>query len=167
MTIRAALTLLLIGLLSPTLPAAVSIWDGGGGDDNWTTNANWLDIFGGPGVAPPPNGNNDIVFPASGGLVQTPIVNVPYVINSMQFNNGNGRFVILGAQELTIGVGGVTNNDADIQSVIGPVKLSANQTWTAAAGRLQMDAVNLNGFNLNFAGAQQIDLISLIFVQVT
>ncbi len=161
-SLRAAITLVLIGFLSPTLPAAFSIWDGGGSDDNWTTNANWLDFFGGPGVAPPPNGNNDIVFPASGGLVQTPIVDVPYSINKLTFNNGNGRFVILGAAELTIGAGGITNNDADIQSVIGPVKLSANQTWNAAAGPLQMDAVNLNGFDLMFAGAYPIALPSAI-----
>nr|MBA3481978.1 hypothetical protein [Pirellulales bacterium] len=153
--------LAIAGELSSVAQGAFSIWDGGGSNDNWTTGANWLDILG-PGAAPANNGTADIVFPAAGGLVQTPLVNVPYSINSLQFANGNGRFVILGVAELTIGAGGVTNNDADIQSVIGPVKLSANQTWNAAAGPLQMDSVNLNGFNLNYAGAHQVDLISLI-----
>ena len=141
--------------------SAGTIWDGGGTNDYWTTGANWNGLkF--QQVAPPNNGTADIVLPGINGLVQTPLVNVPYSIKSLKFDNGNGRFVILCDQELTIGAGGVTNNDADMQSVIGPLTLSANQTWTAAAGRLQMDTVNLNGFNLNLAGAHQIDLISLI-----
>ncbi len=70
--------------------------------------------------------------------------------------------MILGAQELTIGAGGVWNNDADIQTVIGPIRLAANQTWTAAAGRLQMDQVNLNGYNLTFGGSSLTDMIGVI-----
>ncbi len=136
---------------------ALNIWDGGGSNDNWTTGANWFGFMS-PGTAPPNNGTADIVFPASGGLVQTPIVNVPYSIKSLTFGDGDGRFVILGAEELTIGTGGITNNDADIQFVIGPVKLSANQTWNAAAGPLQMDAVNLNSFHLVLSPASPIDL---------
>jgi T5SS/PEP-CTERM-associated repeat protein/autotransporter-associated beta strand protein len=156
-----ALALLAMAMLSSSSFAAINIWDGGGSNDHWTTGANWFALFG-PGASPPNNGTADIVFPSTGGLVQTPIVDVPYSINSLAFGSGDGRFVVLGAAELTIGAGGITNNDADIQSVIGPVKLSANQTWNAAAGRLQMDAVNLNSFNLNLAGAHPIDMISLI-----
>jgi autotransporter-associated beta strand protein len=137
--------------------AAGETWDGGGANDNWSNGLNWNDagMFKFP---PPNNGTANIVMPSVGGLVQTPIVNVPYSINSLTFNNGDGRFVILAAEELTIGAGGVTNNDADVQSVIGPVKLSADQTWTTAAGPLQIDAVNLNGFELSVAGAFPIDL---------
>ncbi|MDZ4658739.1 MAG: hypothetical protein SH868_14280 [Bythopirellula sp.] len=141
--------------------SAGTIWDGGGANDYWTTGANWNGLKS-QQVAPPNNGTADIVLPAINGLVQTPLVNVPYSIKSLRFDNGNGRFVVLCDQELTIGAGGVTNNDTDMQSVIGPMKLAANQTWTAAAGRLQMDQVNLNGFNLNLEGTHQIDLISLI-----
>lgn len=36
---HSALVIAAIGLVSPTF-AAVSIWDGGGGNDNWTTGAN-------------------------------------------------------------------------------------------------------------------------------
>jgi T5SS/PEP-CTERM-associated repeat protein/autotransporter-associated beta strand protein len=141
--------------------AAINIWDGGSSNDNWTSGGNWFTLFG-PGLAPANDGTADIIMPASGGLVQTPIVDVPYSIDSLTFNNGDGRFVILGAAELTIGAGGVTNNDADIQSLFGSLKLSANQTWTAAAGPLQMDAVHLNGRNLNFAGGFPIDLPNVI-----
>jgi hypothetical protein len=155
------LALLAMAVLGLSSFAAINPWDGGGSNDNWTNGANWFALFG-PGAAPPNNGTANIVMPASGGLVQTPIIDVPYSIDSLAFGNGDGQFVILGAAELTIGAGGITNNDADIQSVIGPVKLSANQTWNAAAGRLQMDAVNLNSFNLTLAGAHPIDMISLI-----
>ncbi|MEX2310055.1 MAG: hypothetical protein WD738_20960 [Pirellulales bacterium] len=162
--LRAAITLVLVGLLSATGQAGTT-WDGGGSDDNWTTGANWNTTLTVPPQIPPPNnGTANIVMPAVTGLVQTPIVNVPYSINSLTFNSdgGNGRFVILGAAELTIGAGGLRNNDADIQSVIGPVKLSANQTWNAAAGRLQMDTVDLGTSDLDLAGAHPIDLIGAI-----
>ena len=122
-------------ILSASPAAAGETWDGGGSNDNWTTGANW-DASVSFQFPPPNNGTANIVMPAMGGLVQTPIVNVPYSINSLTFANGDGRFVVLADQELTIGAGGITNNDADIQSVIGPVKLSANQTWTATAGGL-------------------------------
>ncbi len=156
-----AVAALAVVALTCTPVAAGTIWDGGGTNDNWTTGANWnalkLKQF-----APPNNGTANIVMPAINGLVQTPLVNVPYSINSLKFNNGNGRFVIFCDQQLTIGEGGVTNNDTDIQSVIGPIRLAANQTWTAAAGRLQMDQVNLNGFNLTFGGASLTDMIGVI-----
>jgi T5SS/PEP-CTERM-associated repeat protein/autotransporter-associated beta strand protein len=108
--------------------------------------------------------HSDLAFPAVTGLVQTPIIDVPYSIGSLTFNSdgGNGRFVILGAAELTIGAGGIINNDADIQSVIGPVVLSANQSWNTASGALGMDVVNLNGFNLTLKGISTIGLPSLI-----
>ena len=149
-------------VLLPSPAPAFDIWDGGGANDNWTTDANWFALFG-PGTAPVNDGTADIRFIASGGLVQTPIVDVPYSINSLLFGDGDGRFVILGVAELTIAAGGITNNDADIQSVIGPVKLSANQTWTNNDGLLQMDAVNLNAFDLTVAGAFPIDLINVIY----
>ncbi len=147
----------------PKFLTAGEIWDGGGANSNWTTGANWNRISGFQ-FPPPNNGFANIVMPAVTGLVQTPIVNVPYNINSLTFSSdgGNGRFVILGVEELTIGAGGITNNDADIQSLFGSLKLSANQTWTAAAGPLQMDAVSLNGFNVTLAGAYPIDLPSVI-----
>jgi T5SS/PEP-CTERM-associated repeat protein len=159
--VRAAAALVLAGIFSPALPAGET-WDGGGSNDNWTNGANWNAL--GPfmiQIPPPNNGTANIVMPAVTGLVQTPIVDVPYSINSLTFNSdgGSGRFVILAAAELTIGGGGITNNDADIQSIIGPVALSANQTWNAASGRLQVEAVDLNGFNLTSNGTRQIDLI--------
>lgn len=152
---RAAMTLLLLGLFSRTVPA-INIWVGAGGNNNWTTGANWSPFFG-----PPPNNGTDVIV-MQGTTRLTPVVNTPQSIHSLTFNNTAGAFVILGTQELTIGAGGITNNDADIQSVIGPVKLSADQIWNTASGRLQMDVVNLNGRSLTLTGAHPIDLANTI-----
>ena len=126
----AALTIVLIGLCTPTIPAG-NTWDGGGGsNNNWTYGPNWNPATGDFQFPPINNGTADIVMPAVTGVVQTPLVDVPYSIKSLTFNSdgGNGRFVILCAEELTIGSGGVKNYDDDIQSVIGPVKLSTYQS---------------------------------------
>ena len=148
-------------IITLTAANAGDTWDGGGANDNWTTGNNWNGI---PGFQfpPPNNGTANLTFPSLGGLVQTPIIDVPYSINSLTFNNGDGRYVILGAAELTIGGGGILNNDADIQSIMGTVKLAANQAWTANAARLQVDAVDLNGFDLTVAGAYEVDVLSII-----
>ena len=155
-----ATTLAVVTLTCASVSAG-TIWDGGGANDYWTTGANWNGI---KFLQTPPanNGTANIVMPAMNGLVQTPIVNVPYSINSLTFNSGNGRFVILGAEELTIGGGGITNNDADIQYLFGSTRLAANQTWNAAAGPLTVDLVNLNGFTLTIAGAHPVEMSSQI-----
>ena len=135
-------------------------WDGGGANNNWTTGQNWNPAGGAFQLPPLNNGFADIVMAGTTRL--TPIVDVPYSIRSLTFDNTAGAFTILGVEELTIGAGGITNNDAQLQSVIGPVKLSADQIWTAAAGRLQTDVITLNGFDLGLAGARQIDLLNII-----
>jgi T5SS/PEP-CTERM-associated repeat protein/autotransporter-associated beta strand protein len=140
---------------------AGNTWDGGGANDNWTTGLNWNTTLQGQ-VPPLNNGTANLSFPSFGGLVQTPIIDVPYSINSLTFGNGDGRYVILGASVLTVGAGGIINNDGDFQSIIGTVKLAANQTWLANAARLQVDAADLNGFNLTVAGAHEVDLLSII-----
>ena len=153
-----ATALAVVALTSAPVPAG-TIWDGGGVNDNWTTGANW-NAINSRQVAPPNNGTANIHL--AGATRRTPMLNVPYSINSLTFDKGSAAFVNLGAQELTIGAGGVKNYDADIQTVIGPIRLAANQTWTAAAGRLQMDEVNLNGFGLTFGGAFPTDMIGVI-----
>jgi hypothetical protein len=122
--------------------AAGTIWDGGGANDYWTTGANWNAIG---LIQSPPANNGTADVHLAGTVRRTPIVNVPYSINSLTFDNGAAAFVLLGAQQLTIGAGGGRSTDADMQTVIGPIRLAADQTWTSASGRLQMDQVNLTG----------------------
>ncbi len=159
-SVRTGCVLLALALaLQLTLRSlAGETWDGGGANNNWTTVLNWNSDGPGRDEAPPNDGTADILMAGTTRL--TPLVNVAYDIRSLTFNSNAGAFVILGAQELTIGAGGVTNNDADRQSVIGPVRLAADQTWSATNGPLQMDVVNLNGFDLTFAGGFGVELVS-------
>jgi T5SS/PEP-CTERM-associated repeat protein len=154
---RAASTLALFFILLPSLPAG-EIWDGGGANDNWTTAANW-DVVGHTVAPPPNNGTANVHFAGNEGTL--PIVDVPYSINSLTFDSGSLSFIITG-QELTIGAGGVTNNDNSNQIVFAPVKLAANQTWNAAAGLLGIGAINLNGYDLTLDGAFNFSLTNAI-----
>ncbi len=148
--IRLSFILIVLALLpwfTDSLPAG-EIWDGGGADSNWTTDANWDGLrF---GTSPPNNGTANIHIAGNDNTV--PNVDVPWSISSLTFDAGSVSFFVTG-QELTIGAGGITNNDNSGQVVTAPIKLAANQTWTAAGSLLQANAINLNGFNLTMGGA--------------
>ena len=62
-------------------------------------------------------------MPPANGSVQAPVVDVPYSINSLTFNSGDGRFVILGAAAHDRR-GGITNNDADTSSQIHIIRVT-------------------------------------------
>jgi hypothetical protein len=101
---------------------AGEIWDGDGANANWTTGANWN--FVGHAQSPPPNnGTANIHFAGNNNVI--PNVDVPYSINSLTFDSGAVSFFVVG-QELTVGAGGVTNNDNSNQFVSAPVKLAAD-----------------------------------------
>ncbi len=135
-------------MFTRTLTAG-EIWDGGGANDNWTTGANW-NLTGLSQVPPPNNGTANVHMAGNQGT--TNVVDVPWSINSLTFDNGSVSFFVTG-QELTIGAGGITNNDNSAQLALAPVKLAANQTWNAAAGPMTIGPINLNGFNLTMGGA--------------
>src|SRR2546426_480211 len=100
-------------------------WIGGGGNTNWTTNANWF-----PAAAPANNGTAALSFTGNGPGAST--VDVAYSINSLTFANSAGvAFYTIGGTTLTIGSGGFTSNDADTQTINNNITLSASQTWSA------------------------------------
>ena len=108
---------------------AESTWIGeSGGSNGWTRAQNWS-----PNGAPDSNGNIDIIMAGVNRL--TPDVDEPWDIRSLTFNNTAGQFNI-GGLGLTIRAGGITNNDADVQSIHNTIRLGSNQTWAAAAGPL-------------------------------
>lgn len=129
--------------------ALAQTWNGLGGNDNWQTNANWS-----AGLAPVNNGTANVFF--GGATRLTPNVDVAYNINSLTFNNtaGANLFTISGSA-LTIGAGGVTNNDADNQTINSSVIVNAPQSWSAGFGTLTFNsAIGLNASNiLTFNGA--------------
>ena len=124
--------------------AATWTWDGGEpGGNHWTNTLNWN-----PDTTPANNGTADLIF---GGTTRlTPDMNANWNVNSVTFNNTAGAFTlnsIIGAT-LTVGAGGITNNDADNQTINHAITLGAAQTWTAAAGSLDIYGAINNGGNL-------------------
>jgi hypothetical protein len=137
--------------LDPGFPGRV--WDGGGADNHWTTNANWsLD------TQPLNNGTAALTF--AGGVRLAPSVDAAWNVAGVTFDNTAGAFSIGGPQTITVGAGGVANNDADRQTITAAVALGANASFTAAAGDLAIGAVALGGRTLTFAGAHDASLAS-------
>src|SRR5262245_4326693 len=95
-------------LLAASIFAVTDTWDGGGADNNISTNNNWLD-----NTAPASDlVNTDLIF--AGSVRLAPNFSAIFSANSLVFNNTAGAFVF-GGSAVTIGAGGITNNDADLQ----------------------------------------------------
>src|SRR5947208_2865434 len=98
--------------------AATDTWDGGGADNNISTNNNWAD-----NTAPASNlTNTDLIFAGTTRLA--PNFSGVFSAHSVTFNNTAGAFT-LGGQLLTIGSGGIVNNDADTQTFSNLVTVGA------------------------------------------
>lgn len=135
-------------------PAFTSrVWDGGGADNEWATDSNWD-----PNVEPLNNGTGQLVF--AGGVRLAPGVNTAWDVASVTFNNTAGAFTIGGPAGVTVGAGGIVNNDTDTQTIAAAITLGANQGFTAAAGDLAVGAVALGGRTLTIAGASDVTLAS-------
>ncbi len=113
--------------------AATWTWTGNAGNNSWNNSGNWS-----PVVQPANNGTADIIFGATPRL--TPDLTLPWNVNSLTFNNTAGGYTLISTlgNTLTIGAGGITNNDAGDQLINQsmPITLSAAQTWSAAAGNM-------------------------------
>jgi T5SS/PEP-CTERM-associated repeat protein/autotransporter-associated beta strand protein len=139
----------LTALVFSPLASGGDIWDGGGADANWTTGNNWDGGIGRLQFPPPNNGTANVHFVGNDNTF--PVIDTPYSVNSVTFDAGSVSFIHTG-QELTIGAGGITNNDNSSQLILAPIKLAAPQYWTTAAGPMQFGPVNLNGHGINFTG---------------
>ena len=146
-------TIGLVLCLESGLQAAL-IWIGGSvTDSNISTLANWN-----PAQNPL---NNDLIF--SGNQRTSPLLTADLTILSVTFDSNADPFTLGGAATFTIKSGGITNNDADDQTINTAFKLSAAQTWTANTGNLIVGGdVNKNGNGLTIDGAADTDLNGLI-----
>jgi fibronectin-binding autotransporter adhesin len=90
------------------------VWDGGGGDDNFSTAANWVDD-----VAPASSGDG-INF--SGSTRVNPSMEASYSVAGVRFYAGTSAFTITrpGSEVLTI-TGSITNNSSNLQTLNVPV----------------------------------------------
>jgi adhesin HecA-like repeat protein len=128
-----------------------SVWDGGGTNNGWSADNNWN-----PNGAPANDGTAYIVFGGTARL--TPSVDVTWNVASIAFDNTAGPFTIDGPDRLTISAGGVTNNGANTQTIAAAITLSANQSFTAAAGDLVLNNVDLASRALIIAGVHDVEL---------
>ncbi|HEY2882999.1 MAG TPA: autotransporter domain-containing protein [Pirellulales bacterium] len=143
-----ALGLILFGgLMAPVVRAATSTWDGGGADDNWTTDNNWN-----PDGAPANDGTADVIF---GGTTRlTPNVDVDYSIHSLTFDSTASSTFTIGGNQLSVGAGGITNNSPTEQIINNDIVMTAAASFTAATGNITIGGTVDNGGNLlTVAGA--------------
>src|SRR6266446_7796460 len=113
---------------APKARAATFTWDGnapgGTGNSKWSTANNWS-----TDVAPPLSGA-DIIF--AGTLKLTPAMDNNYSILSLTFS-GASAFNLTSnvAEVLTIGTGGITNNNTNAtgQTITSALILGGAQTW--------------------------------------
>jgi hypothetical protein len=111
-------------------------WDGagvGGGSLNWSVANNWN-----PNAVPLNNGTANIIF---AGLIDNnpgPNLDANWSVNSVTFNNTAGAFVLqsTGGFTLTVGAGGIVNQDTQTMTFAHAVAMSGFQTINAAAGGL-------------------------------
>lgn len=139
-------------------------WTGAGGDNNWSTAANWN-----LGIAPSPSDNYAITF--QGSTRPNPNAEQPYSLYGLYFATAAGSFNI-GGSTLTIGDGGIAM-DSSVSSVnpqtiscAGLVLTSSTsaQSWSISSGGLTItapisgDQVTVNsmgGGTLTLSGANQ------------
>ena len=136
-------------------------WDGGGangGNLNWSFANNWT-----PNGAPLNNGNANIVF---GRLFDTnpgPNLDQNWSVNSVTFSNTAGAFTLgpSGGFTLTVGGGGIVNQDAQAQTINHAITLAAPQTWSATSGGLNFGSgtISTNGSALTLNGAGSLIVI--------
>jgi len=147
--------------LETRLAPAVATWDGGGGDNHWTTASNWVGD-----VAPHPG--DDLAFP--GGAAQ--VVNVNDFSAGTAFHsiaisdvNFTPRYQLSGnAIALAAGLSvnaGVGASPTDVPVIGLPLALTADQTFShVLAGYNLTGPVDLNGHALTIHGVVALARIS-------
>lgn len=141
-------------------------WDGNApgatGNPKWSTANNWS-----PDTAPPTtvNGltNADIFF--GGNLKTTPQVDNSYFIRSLTFNSGAAAFTLvpMNTEVLSIGVGGIVNNSANIQTINVPIALSNAQSWSASSAALVVNSqVRLGANTLTVSGGSRTTITNIV-----
>ena len=127
-------------------------WAGGSGsptqqndlarNGNWSGNAIPTDLY--------------VLFNGTSSSVRAVDVNAATNLRGLAFKStgtsGDG-FTFSGANTLTIGRGGVTNYDADRQTITAPVALGDHQYWDVGAGGVTAGGITTNGKLLEIAGS--------------
>ena len=144
-------------MLPALVSAATNVWDGGGADDDLTTDDNWVSD-----AAPVPGSSNELQF--AGSTRTTPFNDfaVGSDFGSIVFNAGAASFFI-GGNGFDV-FSQVLNSSTNPQSINNlKVTLGSNVTVDADAGNLSIGAdVDGNGFTLSVVGAETTTLSGAI-----
>jgi fibronectin-binding autotransporter adhesin len=126
-------------LLQSYTPAAAAIWDGGGGDTNINTAANWD----GDSTPTLTGGTEHLQFGTGGSSVT---VNTATNVDKITINRG-ADFTIASGGNLTVGAGGIVISSSGGQShtITGGVTLAADQTVNVATGEALTVSGGLGG----------------------
>jgi len=115
-------------LMAGVAAAADRTWDGGGGDANWKTPANW------DGDATCPAAGDALFFGGTSKLTNTNTLDEGTAVAGLTFNNTAGAFSLWG-NAITLS-GNVVNNDGDAQTINVPITLDAARTFNAVSGNI-------------------------------
>lgn len=130
--------------LSP-LQGAVYVWDGGGGDNNWSTAANW------DSDPTPFDNTDDLQFDGTTRL--TPTVDGTPTINSITFNAGAGSFSISGNAITFSGTTpSITQSDDSAQSISSSIVLGGDLTVDGSGTGM----LTLSGAIVDSGGARSL-----------
>ena len=140
-TVVATMSVALVLVFSPTVQGAVYTWDGGGGDDNWSTDDNWD-----PSGAAVSASDTTVVF--KGMTRTTPVQDIaaPFVLNRLELIDGSSGFVVSG-NAIEFQVDGTTqsvlySNRTATSTISNDIGIAAGTTLTAT---FTTYSVNLNG----------------------
>jgi len=141
--------------------AATTVWNDGGGDQTWSTLANWSS-----GV---PTSTSDVQIGTQPTGDQIGVDTGATTIGSLTFNNtltASSDITAFGATDsLTIN-GGITNNSAFNQSISIGLSAGASATWFGSLSYLSNVSIGINAITLSgsstFAGSNlNFDITSL------
>ena len=119
--------------LDSKVNAAVKTWDGGGGDTNWNTAANWD----GAGSGAVPVAGDSLVFAGATRLSNLNNLTAGTSFNGISFASGASAFTLGGTSSVAL-TSGVTNSSSSLQTITLPISIAATQTFnTGSAGLIQ------------------------------
>lgn len=113
---------------------ATFTWDGGGGDNLWTTPANWVGD-----AAPGGSNTDDLVFTGSARTANTNNFPAGTTFNSIAFNSSAGNFTI-GGNAIKLNGGVDIDVAAGAQTLNLPMTIDAATTINVASGSLRLGA---------------------------
>jgi fibronectin-binding autotransporter adhesin len=137
--------ILALGAGNP-LTAATATWTGAGGDNNWSTAANW------GGTAP--TAGDSLVFAGSTRLTANNDLTVDTSFASVTFASGAGAFMVSGNRIIL--AGNLTNSSATGQTIALAMIVTGATTITCTSAAMTLNGIVSGAGSLTTAGASTL-----------